>query len=105
MSGIAAVLSLDGSGVPQSDIERMANVLKPHGPDRQKIVTRANAAFVFCLHKFTPEDAFEVQPLLFSDRFVMLFDGRIDNRSALGRFLGISMTDLSVMPDSMIVMR
>ena len=28
MSGIAAILNLDGSAVPQSEIERMANVLK-----------------------------------------------------------------------------
>jgi asparagine synthase (glutamine-hydrolysing) len=83
----------------------MANVLKPHGPDREKILTRANAAFVFCLHKLTPEDTFEIQPLLLADRFIMLFDGRIDNRSELGNILGISMSELSSMPDSMIVIR
>src|SRR5262245_32582223 len=105
MSGIAAVVSLDGSGVPRSDVERMANVLKPHGPDRQKILTLGKAAFVFCLHKFTPEDTFEIQPLLLADRFALLFDGRIDNRSELGNVLGISMSELSSMPDSMIVMR
>jgi asparagine synthase (glutamine-hydrolysing) len=105
MSGIAAVVSLDGSGVPRSDVERMANVLKPHGPDRQKILTLANAAFVFCLHKITPEDTLEVQPVLLADRFVLLFDGRIDNRSELGDILGITASDLSLMPDSMIVMR
>jgi asparagine synthase (glutamine-hydrolysing) len=105
MSGIAAVVSLDGSGVPRSDVERMANVLKPYGPDRQKILTRANAAFLFCLQKLTPEDTFEVQPLLLADRFVMLFDGRIDNRSELGNILGVSGSELRSMPDSMIVMR
>ena len=105
MSGLAAVVSLDGSGLPRSDVERMANVLKPHGPDRQKILTLGKAAFVFCLHKFTPEDTFETQPLLLADRFVMLFDGRVDNRSELGAILGISSSDLSSMPDSMIVLR
>ena len=105
MSGLGAVVSLDGSAVSRSDVERMANVLKSHGPDRQKILTRANAAFVFCLHKLTPEDTFEVQPLLLADRFIMLFDGRIDNRSELGNILGISMSELSCMPDSMIVIR
>ena len=83
----------------------MANVLKPYGPDRQKILTRGNAAFVFCLHKLTPEDSFELQPLLFADRFVMLFDGRIDNRSELGDILGISTSELHSMPDSMIALR
>src|SRR6516225_1113314 len=105
MSAIAAVVSLDGSAVPRSEVERMANILKPYGPDRQKILTRGNAAFVFCLHKLTPEDNFEVQPLLFVDRFVMLFDGRIDNRSELGNILGISTSELHSMPDSVIALR
>src|SRR5262245_35996825 len=105
MSGIAAVVSLDGSGISRSDVERMTNVLTSYGPDRQKILTRGNAAFVFCLHKLTPEDSYEVQPLLLADRFVMLFDGRIDNRSELGNILGISTTELNSVPDSMIALR
>ena len=105
MSGIAAVVSLDGSGVPRSDVERMANVLKPHGPDCQKILSLSNAAFVFCLHKFTPEDNFEVQPLFLAKRFVMLFDGRIDNRSELGNILGMSVSELNATPDSTIAIR
>ena len=43
----------------------MANVLKPFGPDRQKILTYGKAAFVFCLHKLTPEDSLELQPTSF----------------------------------------
>jgi asparagine synthase (glutamine-hydrolysing) len=105
VSGIAAVVSLDGSGIPRSEVERMANVLKPYGPDRQRILTRGNAAFVFCLHKLTPEDDFEIQPLLFVDRFVMLFDGRIDNRSELGGILSIPKSELYSMPDSRLALR
>ena len=80
MSGIAAILNLDGSAVSRSEVERMARALKPYGPDRQKTLMRGNAAFVFCLHELTPEDRFERQPLLLANRFVILFDGRIDNR-------------------------
>jgi asparagine synthase (glutamine-hydrolysing) len=105
MSGIAAVLSLDGSAIAQADIERLANVLKPYGPNRQKIMTRGNAAFVFCLHKLTPEDTFDSQPLILANRLVMLFDGRIDNRSELGEMLGISTTELNLMSDSRIALR
>ena len=83
----------------------MANVLKPFGPDRQKIFIRGKAAFVFCLHQLTPEDSFEHQPLLFADRFVVLFDGRIDNRPELSDALGISASELHALPDSMIVLR
>jgi asparagine synthase (glutamine-hydrolysing) len=105
VSGIGAVLSLDGSCVPRSEIDRMANILKPFGPDRQKILTRRSAAFVFCLHKLTLEDSFEFQPLLFADRLVIMFDGRIDNRAELGEALGVSTGELPSMPDSMIALR
>src|SRR6516162_3816008 len=105
MSGIAAVLNLDGSTVPQSEVERMANVLKTFGPNRQRILVRGSAAFVFCLHQLVPEDLLEYQPLVFADRFVLLFDGRIDNRSELGDSLSISAPELRSMPDSMIALR
>src|SRR5688572_22094530 len=105
MSGIAAVVHLDGSAVPQSEVERLANVLKPYGPDRQRVLTCGNAAFVWCLHQLTPEDSFERQPLLFANRFVMLFDGRIDNRTELSTALDIPAIELPSMPDSMIALR
>jgi asparagine synthase (glutamine-hydrolysing) len=105
VSGIAVVMSLNGSGVPRSEVERIASVLKPYGPDWQKILTRGNAAFVFCLHQLTPEDSLELQPLRLDDRFVMLFDGRIDNRSELSEMLGISASELRSMPDSMLALR
>ena len=105
MSGIAAVLNFDGSAVPQSEVERMASALKPYGPDRQKILMRGSAAFVVCLHQLTPEDLFERQPLQLANRFVMLFDGRIDNRSELSSSLGVATSELESMPDSMIALR
>jgi asparagine synthase (glutamine-hydrolysing) len=83
----------------------MANVLNPYGSDRQKILTRDNAAFVFCLQHLTPEDIFEQQPLLLANRFVMLFDGRIDNRLELGEALGMVASELHAMADSMIAFR
>jgi asparagine synthase (glutamine-hydrolysing) len=105
VSGIAAVVSLDGSDVPRSDIERMANVLRPYGPDQQKVLIQGNAGLVFCLHKLTPEDSFEAQPLFSGERFALLLDGRIDNRSELGDTLGISTSELQTTPDSMIALR
>jgi asparagine synthase (glutamine-hydrolysing) len=105
MSGIAAILNFDGSPVTPTEVERMANVLKPYGPDRQRTLVRRNAAFVFCLHQLTPEDLFEQQPLVFANRFVMLFDGRIDNRHELSGALNIAASDLHLMPDGVIAMR
>jgi asparagine synthase (glutamine-hydrolysing) len=103
MSGIAAVLHSDGSVVPSSDVERMLNVLKPHGPDCKRVFRHGNAAFVACLRHLTPEDVFEHQPLVIANRYVTLFDGRLDNRADLAAALGISKDKLSRMPDSMLV--
>ena len=64
LSGIAAILTLDGSAVPQYEVERMANALKPYGPYRQKILVRGAAAFIFCLDNLVPEDIHERQPLV-----------------------------------------
>jgi asparagine synthase (glutamine-hydrolysing) len=105
VSGIAAVLNLDGSSVSHSEVERLASVLKPYGPDGQETFLRGNAAFVFCLHHLTPEDLFERQPLLLANRFIFLFDGRIDNRSELSETLGIATPELALMSDSVIASR
>jgi asparagine synthase (glutamine-hydrolysing) len=105
VSGIAAILNLDGSAVSLSEVERMASALKPYGPDRQQTLMRGNAAFVFCLHELTPEDRFERQPLLLANRFVILFDGRIDNRSELSDAVGIAASDMHSIPDGMIALR
>jgi asparagine synthase (glutamine-hydrolysing) len=105
VSGISAVVNFDGAPISLSDIERMANVLRPYGPDRQKTLVRGNAGFVFCLHQLTPEDLFEKQPLILANRFVVLFDGRIDNRPELAEALNIIENDLHLMPDSLIAMR
>src|SRR5262245_13922256 len=104
MSGISAILNLDGSPVAPAEISRMANSLRPYGPDRQRTLVRKNAAFVFCLQQFTPEDTLEQQPIVFANRFVMLFDGRIDNRHELGEVLSISGSDLNLTPDGTLAM-
>lgn len=83
----------------------MANILKPYGPYRQKTLVHGNAAFIFCLDNLTPEDTYERQPLFLANRFVLLFDGRIDNRSELGDILNASTSDLHSMPDSMLALR
>ena len=62
-----------------AEVARVANVLTPYGPDRQKTLVRS--------------------------RFVMLFDGRIDNRPELGDILNLAANDLHLMPESMIALR
>jgi asparagine synthase (glutamine-hydrolysing) len=105
LSGIAAVLNLDGSAVSRVEVERMAGALKPYGRDQQKILLRGPVAFVSCVHFLTPEDLFERQPVLIANRFIMSFDGRIDNRSELGDALQLSKGELHATPDGLIASR
>src|SRR5262249_23167349 len=70
-----------------------------------KVLVRGNAAFVSCQHHLTPEDLFERQPFLVADRFVMLFDGRVDNRTELIETLGMATSGLHSTPDSLIAFR
>ena len=105
LTGIAAVLNLDGAPRISFRDERMANVLRPYGPDRQKTLQRGPLAFVSCLHILTPEDVFDQQPLL-ADRLVtLLFDGRIDNRLELCGTLGMTASEASTTADSLIAFR
>ena len=105
MSGIAAILDLKGTTALSSEIERVGNVLKPYGPDRQKNLVQRRMAFAACLHFLTPEDDLERQPLLMANRFVVLFDGRIDNREEVAEALNISAKELRVMADSVLAWR
>ena len=83
----------------------MTNVLMQYGPDRQSNLMRGTAAFSFCMHRLTPEDDFDRQPIWIADRFVLLFDGRIDNRKELSEVLGINSRELLTMSDSQVVVR
>jgi asparagine synthase (glutamine-hydrolysing) len=56
--------------------------------------------------RFTPEDAFEFQPLLSADQnAVLVCDARIDNRSELSRALDMTLTESAQLPDSVFVLR
>jgi asparagine synthase (glutamine-hydrolysing) len=83
----------------------MRNVLKPYGRDAQKIFVRRNTALISCLDNLLPEDIYERQPLVLADRFILLFDGRIDNRSELADLLNIPSSELHSMSDSAIALR
>src|SRR5437899_1705260 len=56
--------------------------------------------------RFTPEDAFERQPLASADgQRVLVLDGRIDNRPELARLLDVTPADARGLPDSAFVLR
>src|ERR1022692_2898043 len=62
MSGIAGLLRFDGRPVNRHDLERVANSLRQHGPDRSEIFASESIGLVNVLMRLTPEDRFDRQP-------------------------------------------
>jgi len=111
MSSIAGVFYLDGR---HAEAEALASMTEPvlRGPLAQEgagpatFWTEGPAGLAHRLRRFTPEDAFETQPLHGADgRLVLVADARLDNREELGRTFGIPPGALQRMPDSALILK
>lgn len=83
MSGIAGNYSLK-SAIQQEQLEQMIAAMAHRGPDASGVWTEKNIGLAANLLKTTPESEFET-PVTSgtSDRFKLVWDGRIDNREEL----------------------
>jgi len=100
MSAIAGILRFDGRPVRRHDVERMANALRAHGPDRQGIQTAGQIGLAQLLMRMTPEDIFEHQPLRGASGATMTADLRLDNRDELAAALGFDHDTAKMSADS-----
>jgi asparagine synthase (glutamine-hydrolysing) len=106
MSAIFGLLRLDGVGASPRELERMANMLRPRGPDGRKSMIAGPAALGHCLMRVTQEDLFEAQPLQdAAAKLVLVADLRLDNREALAEALHLDADALAAMPDSALLLR
>jgi asparagine synthase (glutamine-hydrolysing) len=105
MSGIAGVLRFDGGSVARRDLERMANALHAHGPDRSDIAIPAeNIGLAHVLMRMTPEDQFDRQPWRGSSGAVLVADVRLDNRDDVLDWIGVAPHDALAWPDSRVLL-
>jgi len=104
MSGIGGLLRFDGQPVVRRDLERMANALRPHGPDRSDVLVGGNIGLAHVLMRMTPEDLFERQPLRGASGAVITADLRLDNRDDILDRLGIAPQEAMAWPDSRIAL-
>ena len=90
----------------------MLQALAPHGPDA--VASFPNPATASADHtvalghrllRTTPEDAFELQPLVLPNEAWLVADARIDNRADLASALDLESTHLPTTPDSLFVLR
>jgi asparagine synthase (glutamine-hydrolysing) len=104
MSAIAGILRLDGRPVNRRDLERMANALGAHGPDRRGIHAAGEIGLAHLLMRMTPEDIFERQPQRGASGALMTADLRLDNRDELAAALGFDAVAAKTASDSALVL-
>lgn len=104
MSAIAGMLRFDAKPVSRSDLERAANALRAHGPDRSQVVTDGSVGLAHVLMRMTPEDQFDRQPFRGASGATITADLRLDNRAGMLARIGLSPRDAISWPDARIVL-
>jgi asparagine synthase (glutamine-hydrolysing) len=105
MTAIAGIIGWGGYTPERAVVARMRTILSKFGPDSQHEAWSGSAAMLRTLLRTTPEELFDHQPLVHSSSHtLMVFDGRIDNREALARELGIEPRRLARCADADLVL-
>src|SRR5712692_1760583 len=104
MSGIAGLLRFDDQPVARHDLERVANALRPHGPDRADVAVAGKVGLVHVLMRMTPEDQFDRQPWHGASGAVITADLRLDNRDDVLARIGVALQDAMAWPDSRVLL-
>ena len=104
MSGIAGILRFDGRRVERRDLERVANALRAHGPDRSDVLVAGDIGLVHVLMRMTPEDRFDRQPWRGASGAIITADLRLDNRDEVLARLGMTPQHAMAWPDSRVLL-
>ncbi|MCH7971193.1 MAG: hypothetical protein IH960_09170, partial [Chloroflexi bacterium] len=105
MSAIAGIINLDGSPVDPNTIREMNDVVSYRGPDGQGQWISGSVGLAHMHLATTPESSGEIQPVKTkSEDVVLVWDGRIDNRSELIAAIGNSQDISQKSSDSDLVM-
>jgi asparagine synthase (glutamine-hydrolysing) len=104
MSAIAGIMCFDGEAVARRDLERVANALRAHGPDRSDIIAAGSVGLVHVLMRMTPEDSFDRQPSRGASGALIAADVRLDNRDDVLARIGVAPPDGVAWADSRVVL-
>jgi asparagine synthase (glutamine-hydrolysing) len=104
MSGIAGLLHFDGRSVSERDLDRAANALRQHGPDRSGIAMSGSVGLAHVLMRMTPEDRFDRQPWQSERGSLITADVRLDNRDDVLARVAIAPRDAVTWPDSRVLL-
>ena len=103
MSGILGIWNRNGAPVSSSVLGAMAERIAHRGGDALECAISGPCALGCHLRRVTPESAFERQPLEDGNGNLLLFDGRLDNRSELIAALEWN-GDAATLPDSQLLL-
>jgi asparagine synthase (glutamine-hydrolysing) len=104
MSAIAGLLRFDGGAVARPSLERAANALRQHGPDRTGIVIADGIGLVHVLMRMTLEDQFDRQPWQGASGALISADVRLDNRDEVIERIGVLPGEARAWPDSRVLL-
>jgi asparagine synthase (glutamine-hydrolysing) len=102
MSAHAGIFYFDGRAVPPQTIDALTTACQPYGPDDGgHSCPSPGVGLIYRALQVTLEDRFERQPLRLADGRILVWDGRLDNRTDLMMELGLPPSRGT--PDSQIV--
>lgn len=104
MSAIAGMLRFDHQPASRTELERMANALRAHGPDRSRVTVDNDVGFAHALMRMTPEDQSDQQPWRGASGAMITADLRLDNRDDVLAHLGLTPADAMSWPDSRVLL-
>ena len=98
------MLRFDDQPVSRSELERVANALRAHGPDRSDISVSGGIGLVHVLMRMTPEDRSDHQPYQGQSGSMITADLRLDNRKEILARIALESRETMAWPDSRIVL-
>ncbi len=105
MSAIAGIINLDGRPVDEQALRRMAEPVRHRGPDGTGFWANGNVGLAELRLNTTPEAASAPMPLVTDGgNLVLVWDGRLDNRTELIQALGAQSGPMASQSDSQLVM-
>jgi asparagine synthase (glutamine-hydrolysing) len=104
MSGIAGLLRFDGQEASRHELDRVANALRAHGPDRSQVLVSGGIGLAHVLMRMTPEDQFDPQPWRGASGALITADLRLDNRDDMLARIGLTQQDAMSWSDARIVL-
>src|SRR5438132_1087961 len=108
MTAIAGLWTFGARGAPDAErsCQAMLAAQRAFGPDASAAATVGNLCLGRTLFRLVPEDAFDRQPLVSTDRrSALVADVRLDNRAEIASALGIAAPDSRELADAELLHR